>query len=108
MYTKDISEIIVDGEQAYKSAKEFVKILSQNNLKKIKENKKNELPLFQRFQVEAQLDKLHDTNVQLESGGYLVINPTEALVSIDVNSKLLLKPIWKQLMKLLNNSECVI
>ena len=42
--------------------------------------------MFQRFQVEAQLDKLHDTNVQLESGGYLVINPTEALVSIDVNS----------------------
>ncbi len=86
MYTKDVSEIIVDGEQAYKSAREFIKILSPNNLKKIKENKKNELPLFQRFQVESQLDKLHDTNVQLESGGYLVINPTEALVSIDVNS----------------------
>ena len=86
MYTKDISEIIVDGEQAYKAAKEFVKILSPNNLKKIKENKKGDLPLFQKFQVESQLDKLHDTNVQLESGGYLVINPTEALVSIDVNS----------------------
>jgi len=86
MYTKDISEIIVDGSAAYKSAREFVKILSPHNLKKIKENKKGELPLFQRFQVEAQLDKLHDTNVQLESGGYLVINPTEALVSIDVNS----------------------
>ncbi len=86
MYTKDISEIIVDGEQAYKAAKEFVKILSPSNVKKIKENKKNDLPLFQKFQVEAQLDKLHDTNVQLESGGYLVINPTEALVSIDVNS----------------------
>ena len=82
MYTKDISEIIVDGEQAYKAARDFVKILSPHNLKKIKENKKGELPLFQRFQVEAQLDKLHDTNVQLESGGYLVINPTEALVSI--------------------------
>ena len=86
MYTKDISEIIVDGDQAYKSAREFVKILSPHNLKKIKENKRGELPLFQRFQVESQLDKLHDTNVQLESGGYLVINPTEALVSIDVNS----------------------
>lgn len=86
MYTKEISEIIVDGEQAFKSARDFVKILSPHNLKKIKENKKGELPLFQRFQVEAQLDKLHDTNVQLESGGYLVINPTEALVSIDVNS----------------------
>ncbi len=86
MYAKDISEIIVDGEEAYKTARDFIKILSPHNLKKLKFNKKDDLPLFQRFQVEAQLDKLHDTNVQLESGGYLVINPTEALVSIDVNS----------------------
>lgn len=86
MYTKDMSEIIVDGDNAYKEAREFTKILSPHNLKKIKANKKGDLPLFQRFQVETQLDKLHDTNVQLESGGYLVINPTEALVSIDVNS----------------------
>lgn len=86
MFTKDISEIIVDGDSAYQEAREFTKILSPHNLKKIKANKKGDLPLFQRFQVETQLDKLHDTNVQLESGGYLVINPTEALVSIDVNS----------------------
>ena len=86
MYTKDISEIIVDGENAYKMARDFVKILSPHNLKKIKSCKKDDIPLFQRFQVEGQLDKLHDCNVQLESGGYLVINPTEALVSIDVNS----------------------
>ena len=86
MYTKDMSEIIVDGEKAYKEAREFTKILSPHNLKKIKSNRKGDLPLFQRFQVETQLDKLHETNVQLESGGYLVINPTEALVSIDVNS----------------------
>lgn len=86
MYTKEISEIIVDGEQAYRTARDFVKILSPHNLKKIKFCKSNEMPLFQRFQVEGQLDKLHDTTVQLESGGYLVINPTEALVSIDVNS----------------------
>ena len=86
MFTKDISEIIVDGDKAYTEAREFTKILSPHNLKKIKVNKKGDLPLFQRFQVETQLDKLHDTNVQLESGGYLVINPTEALVSIDVNS----------------------
>lgn len=86
MYTKDISEVIVDGEDAYKMARDFVRILSPHSLKKIKCCKKNEMPLFQRFQVEGQLDKLHDTNVQLESGGYLVINPTEALVSIDVNS----------------------
>lgn len=86
MYTKEISEIIVDGDNAYKMARDFVKILSPHNLKKIKASKKEEIPLFQRFQVETQLDKLHDATVQLESGGYLVINPTEALVSIDVNS----------------------
>lgn len=86
MYTKDISEVIVDGNEAYKAARDFVKILSPHNLKKIKCRKPNEMPLFQRFQIEAQLDKLHSPVVQLESGGYLVINPTEALVSIDVNS----------------------
>ena len=86
MFTRDMTEVIVDGDNAYKTAREFIKMLAPQNLKKIKSNRKNELPLFQRFQVEAQLDKLHDTNVQLESGGYLVINPTEALVSIDVNS----------------------
>ena len=86
MFSKDMSEVIVDGESSYRAAKDFIKILAPQNLKKIKLNRKGELPLFQRFQVEAQLDKLHDTNVQLESGGYLVINPTEALVSIDVNS----------------------
>ena len=86
MYTKDISEVIVDGNEAYKAARDFIKILSPSNLKKIKCRKPNELPVFQRFQIEAQLDKLHNPVVQLESGGYLVINPTEALVSIDVNS----------------------
>ena len=86
MFSKDTAEVIVDGESSYRAAKDFIKMLAPQNLKKIKLNRKGELPLFQRFQVEAQLDKLHDTNVQLESGGYLVINPTEALVSIDVNS----------------------
>ena len=69
MYTKEISEIIVDGDEAYQMARDFVKILSPHNLKKIKSCKKNDIPLFQRFQVEGQLDKLHDCNVQLESGG---------------------------------------
>lgn len=86
MYTKDISEVIVDGDAAFKAARDFVKILSPHSLKKIKCRKPNEMPVFQRFQVESQLDKLHSPIVQLESGGYLVINPTEALVSIDVNS----------------------
>lgn len=86
IYSKDTAEIIVAGEEAYKLAKDFFRILSPHNLKKIKNYRNNDMPLFQRFQVEGQLDKLHDTNAQLESGGYLVINPTEALVSIDVNS----------------------
>ncbi len=86
IYTKDTSEILVAGEEAYKLAKDFFRILSPHNLKKIKNYRHTDMPLFQRFQVEGQLDKLHDTNAQLESGGYLVINPTEALVSIDVNS----------------------
>ncbi|MBR1825322.1 MAG: Rne/Rng family ribonuclease [Alphaproteobacteria bacterium] len=86
MYTKDISEVIIDGDEAYQTARNFVKILSPHNLKHIRNRKPGEVPVFQRFQVEAQLDKLHNPIVQLESGGYLVINPTEALVSIDVNS----------------------
>ncbi len=86
MFTKEISEIIVDGGNAYQAARDFMKILSPHSMEKLKSCKEDDIPLFQRFQIEAQLDKLHDTNVQLESGGYLVINPTEALVSIDVNS----------------------
>ena len=86
IYTKDISEVIVAGDEGYKTARDFCRILSPNNVKKIKNYRNNDMPLFQRFQVEGQLDKLHEANAQLESGGYLVINPTEALVSIDVNS----------------------
>ncbi|MBP5352144.1 MAG: Rne/Rng family ribonuclease, partial [Alphaproteobacteria bacterium] len=86
MYTKDIDEVIIDGDEAYQTARNFVKILSPHNLRHIKCRKVGEVPVFQRFQVEAQLDKLHNPIVQLGSGGYLVINPTEALVSIDVNS----------------------
>ncbi len=86
MYTKDISEVIIDGEAAYKTAKDFSKILSPNMGRKIKCRKEGEIPVFQHYQVEKELDKLHNPVVQLQSGGYLVINPTEALVSIDVNS----------------------
>ncbi|MBR6408950.1 MAG: Rne/Rng family ribonuclease [Alphaproteobacteria bacterium] len=86
MCSNDIAEIIVDGDAAYKAARDFVKILSPQSLRKLKCRKPNETPVFQRYQIEAQLDKLHNPIVQLESGGYLVINPTEALVAIDVNS----------------------
>ena len=86
MYTKDIAEVIIDGDEAYKTAKTFSKILSPNMSRKIKCRKEGEKPVFQQYQVEKELDKLHNPVVQLQSGGYLVINPTEALVSIDVNS----------------------
>lgn len=86
MYTKDIGEVIIDGDEAYKNAREFSKILSPNMVRKIKCRKPNDIPVFQQYQVEKELDKLHNPVVQLQSGGYLVINPTEALVSIDVNS----------------------
>lgn len=86
IYTKEISEIMVDGLKGFEMARDFFKILSPNNMKKLKLYKNADMPMFQRYQVEGQLDKLHETTAQLESGGYLVINPTEALVSIDVNS----------------------
>ena len=80
MYTKDIGEVVIDGDNAYKTAKEFSKILSPNMGRKIKCRKPGEIPVFQHYQVEKELDKLHNPVVQLASGGYLVINPTEALV----------------------------
>lgn len=86
IYSKEINEILIAGDEAYKQARSYFKMLSPSNLKKVKHYNNDDVPLFQRFQVEGQLDKLHDTTAQLESGGYLVINPTEALVSIDVNS----------------------
>ncbi len=86
MYSKDIGEVIIDGDEAFQNAKEFAKILSPNLVRKIKCRKPNDIPVFQQYQVEKELDKLHNPVVQLQSGGYLVINPTEALVSIDVNS----------------------
>ena len=86
MCTKEIGEVIIDGDKAYKAAKDFAKILSPNLSKKIKCRKANEIPVFQHYQIERELDKLHNPIVQLASGGYLVINPTEALVAIDVNS----------------------
>ena len=86
MYTKDIGEVIIDGDNACKTAKEFNKKHTTNKRRKIKCRKPGEIPVFQHYQVEKELDKLHNPVVQLASGGYLVINPTEALVSIDVNS----------------------
>ncbi|MEQ8745186.1 Rne/Rng family ribonuclease [Pyruvatibacter sp.] len=84
-YSKDIDEIIVDGDAAYKDAKEFMRMLMPSHAKNVKRYTERE-PLLQRFGVQSELDALLEPTVTLKSGGYIVINPTEALVSIDVNS----------------------
>ncbi|MEQ8405620.1 MAG: ribonuclease E/G [Oceanicaulis sp.] len=85
LYDKDIEEVQVEGEEAYKEAKAFMKMLMPSHAVKVK-HYKDDTPLFLRHQVESQLEAIHSPTAQLKSGGYIVINPTEALVSIDVNS----------------------
>lgn len=85
LYTRDIDEILVEGEEGYRSAKEFMKLLMPSHAKKV-QNYKDPIPLFHRYQVENHLEAMYQPVVQLKSGGYIVINPTEALISIDVNS----------------------
>jgi ribonuclease E len=85
LYTKDVDEVIVEGDEAYREAKDFMKMLMPSHAKNVKVYTDNK-PLFTRFQVEAHLDALFSPTVTLPSGGYLVINQTEALVSIDINS----------------------
>lgn len=86
LYTRDIDEIIVSGEEGYKTAKNFMKMLVPSHVKKVQKYEDDQLPLFNRYQIESQIDEIGQMEVRLKSGGYLVINPTEALVSIDVNS----------------------
>ena len=85
LYNKDIDEIQVEGEEGYKSAKAFMKLLMPSHTRKVQPYR-DKIPLFHRYQVEGQLDSMFNPVVQLRSGGYIVINPTEALVAIDVNS----------------------
>ena len=84
-YTPDIEEIWVEGDATFKSTKEFMKILMPGQVKKIKQYK-GDMPMFQAYQVENQLEAIHSNVVQLKSGGYIVIDQTEALVAVDVNS----------------------
>ena len=85
LYTKDIDEIVVAGEAGYKDAKEFMRMLMPSHAKNVKLYKDTQ-PVFTRYGIESQLDAMFSPTVQLRSGGYIVINQTEALVSIDVNS----------------------
>ena len=85
LYNKEIDEIMVAGEAGYHEARDFMKMLMPSNVRAVKQYRDGQ-PLFSRMGVESQLDAMFSPTVQLRSGGYIVINQTEALVSIDVNS----------------------
>ncbi|HUD31226.1 MAG TPA: Rne/Rng family ribonuclease [Novosphingobium sp.] len=85
IYNRDIEEVVVEGEEGFRAAKDFMKLLMPSHAPKVKPYS-DPVPLFQRFGAEDQLTAMYDPVVQLRSGGYIVINPTEALVSIDINS----------------------
>jgi len=86
VYSKDIEEIQVEGAETYQTAKRFMRLMMPSHAKRVQQYRDDTIPLYQRFQIEQQLDAMHNPEVQLKSGGYIVINPTEALVAIDVNS----------------------
>ncbi|QZH74602.1 MAG: ribonuclease E/G [Erythrobacter sp.] len=85
IYNREIEEVVVEGEQGFKAAREFMKLLMPSHARRVKAYS-DPVPLFQRYGAEDQLSAMYEPVVQLKSGGYLVINPTEALVSIDINS----------------------
>ncbi|MDC3039387.1 Rne/Rng family ribonuclease, partial [Candidatus Pelagibacter sp.] len=85
IYDDETQNIVIDGNEGYQKAKNFMKILMPSHVKKIKKYR-DKIPLFIKENIENKLNDIYDTQVKLSSGGYLVINPTEALVSIDVNS----------------------
>ena len=85
MYDDETQNIIVEGNEGYQKAKNYMKLMMPSNVKKIKKYR-DKVPLFFKEKIESKLFQIFETQVKLESGGYIVINPTEALVSIDVNS----------------------
>ena len=85
LYNKDIEEILVQGQTAYETASDFISMLMPSHAEFVKYYD-DEIPLFLRYGAEKQIENSLDATVQLKSGGYLVIHPTEALVSVDVNS----------------------
>ncbi|WOE76266.1 Rne/Rng family ribonuclease [Alterisphingorhabdus coralli] len=85
IYNREIEEVMVEGDDGYRAAKDFMKLLMPSHARRVK-HYADPIPLFQRYGAEDQLNAMYEPMVQLKSGGYLVINPTEALVSIDINS----------------------
>jgi len=85
IYDNETKNVIVDGNEGYQKTKNFMKLLMPENLKRVKKYR-GKIPLFHETGIEKDLNKIFEHTVKLQSGGYLVINPTEALVSIDINS----------------------
>src|SRR4028118_1297354 len=85
LYHREIDEVLVEGEEGYKAARGVMKLLRPSHVRRMKQHVES-TPLFQRYGVEDQLSAMYQPLVQLKSGGYLVMHPTEALVSIDINS----------------------
>jgi ribonuclease E len=85
MYDEETKNIIVEGNEGYKKAQAFMKMMMPSDVKKIKKYR-DKIPLFFKEKIEEKLNEIYDSEIKLKSGGYLVINPTEALVSIDINS----------------------
>jgi ribonuclease E len=86
LYGREVDEILIEGEEGYKTAKNFMRILMPSHAKKVQPYRESNMPLFHKHDVEEQLQATHLPTVHLPSGGSIVISPTEALVSIDVNS----------------------
>ena len=85
MYDEDTNSIVIEGNDGYKKAQTFMKMMMPSHVKKIKKYREK-IPLFFNENIEEKLNQIYDLEIKLKSGGYLVINPTEALVSIDINS----------------------
>ena len=85
LYNKDIDEVIVAGDEAYRDARDFMRMLMPSHAKNVKPYRDGQ-PMLARYGIESQLDAMFSPIVQLRSGGYIVLNQTEALVAIDVNS----------------------
>jgi len=86
LYNSDVSEILVSGETAFNTARSYIKEMVPSQIKRVKNFKDTKNSIFQKYNVEKQLDSMYLPSVKLKSGGYIVINQTEALVAIDVNS----------------------
>jgi len=85
MYDENTNCIVIEGNEGYKKAQNFMKLMMPSHVKKIKKYREK-VPLFFKENIEEKLNQIYDSEIKLKSGGYLVINPTEALVSIDINS----------------------